>query len=326
MTDENRAAAPPNAGRQWAFSLAGLCLAIIAYGIFFATNSSNNVLRLLLINGPLALVLWFVFQLVVGRRHPSRNAGITYLLILCSLLISDLTGHYLQKRQSDKNLASLRAALYGAAPGANSNLHSGDDCATLNEARVPRDDMGIMTQFMSGFYCRVRGLNDQYARELGESGLAHILDAEQISRDRALENSPAILEKAALAVSVYSANLTDLLRAERARLQASRLTADSKTEALRSFDMNIERGRQQLESQMQREREILEEYSAAIAILRSEKGAWAVSQGRLMFTRESSRQAFQTHISAIERISSEEQSAQKQATDRALSTVESLSK
>src|SRR5882724_6856443 len=102
--------------KAWLVSCAALCLAIVAYGVLGAKETSGNIAYLLGYNLPIALLLAGALYVVFCRRESGRTSWLGFFFIYTALITASIIASNRQRTELRTAVTEIERAVAAAAP------------------------------------------------------------------------------------------------------------------------------------------------------------------------------------------------------------------
>lgn len=324
-SDDSRKTAPKSRA-VWVVALWALCLAIIAYGLFYAKNDVTSAAFLAGYYIVPSLVVWGIFYTVFLRRRGGNIATLALLLIYASFLGSGLGSAHLQKQQALTALGAIQRDWTRLA----------NEAATQDgmRARLERPkpiapqasgEVGAMMTFLSEFMDRVVALRNDYLLELEAIGWNSILDAQRIKDDIGLVESKAITARAKAIVDKYADKTSQLMSDARKSISALDISEASRREMLAGFERGVDKTNDQMARQWKLEKDAVAQFENIVLLLAASK-KWIVQEGKILFYESAELDRFNGYIAKVQHIMEEEQAIQQEAITAFNQQIESAKK
>lgn len=308
----------PVSGRTWAITLILLCLAIIAYGIFFSENSANNFAFLLGYYSPLALIVWGIFHLAVGRKRGKKSAAIALAAILTAFIASGFAAYTRESIEAKRVVNELKqnqANLIAAGTAADGTPKRIEQ--TVSTTPTTKGDLGKVERLAKTFMNNIVSQRNDYLLELDAIGWNTILAPERLSKDKQLAESRVMLSKGKAIVEKYKIKTYVLLETTRKDIEQLKVSKDAQDNMLRSYDKGMRIAKPDIEAIWRLEEKAFSYFESIINLLHEKEGQWAVRGGRLLFANEADMNKVNSYLSALEKTVKEQQAIQERSQKRA---------
>ena len=183
-------------------------------------------------------------------------------------------------------------------------------------------EVAEVEKFMKSFLNKVVAQRNDYLLEIEAIGFDKILDGNRLSRDRSLAESRILLQQARRIVTKYRQQTEVLLETVTNDIRLLNLSERAKRDMVAGYEKGLVASRAQIDAIWDLEFKTLEEFESIFALLSTRKGAWAVSNGQLLFADDSDLRSYNSSITAIQQYVSKQQALQKQSADAAIATLE----
>lgn len=311
--------------RTWIISLAVVCVGIIAYGYLYSKNTTSDLAFLLGYNLPIGLVIWAIFHAAVGRKEGNKKAGLSFLAIFGSLIASGLIGYSQQKTAATQAITEIQKDY-------SSIIRSGTDAqgmpqrieGQLDTTPTTKGEFGEIEQFMKTFMNKMMSQRNDYLLELDAIGWGKILDSERVNQDKTLIESRMMVQKAKDIVGKYRAQTYVLLENARKDIGNLSVSDNSRREMASGFDRGMAKSRSQIDALWDLEAKTISEFENIFALLSARKDAWVVQNGQILFARDSDLSAFNSYVSTIQDLASQQEAIQKQGIEAVSNNLNKL--
>ena len=310
--------------RRWQITLASICGAILAYGVFLSKNDTGNVAFLVGYNALTGLIILAAFRVITDRKMTRQLAGYAYLVILSSLVVASLIGYSRQKPSSDRVAARLSqdvSSITDAGRDNQGNLKKID--LVLDPAKVASGEIGEEERFLKTYLNNVVALRNDYVRGVQAIGMSDIMNTDRIAKDAGLTQSLAMVESATGLLQTFKEKVHALQARTRQEIDTLAIEGSTKERMRVGFDKGLSRSPMDTMADLQAK--MFTEYRAIFQLLKDTQGHWAVNKGKFDFQREQDLAAFQAHAEAIDKDSEQGETLEKTNAADVQSTLEGAS-
>lgn len=302
--------------RTWAVSLTVLCVGIVAYGVIYSTNTVSNLTYLFGYNLPICLVIWAIFHVAVGRKQGTKKGGLSFLAIFAALIGGSLVGYSQQKSATTQAITEIQKSYTSIMSSANDAQGMPQRIeGNLDTTPKTKGYIGEIERFMKIFMNKMTSQRNDYLLELDAIGWEKILDPRRVSQDKTLIESKMMIQKAKDIVHKYRTHTYTLLANARNDINSLNISESNKSDMLLGFDKGMTNARAQIDAMWDLEGKTISEFDNIFALLSARKGAWAVQDGQILFANQSDLDAFNSYVTAIQKIAAKQQDIQKRSTE-----------
>ena len=300
--------------RGWLVVLLLLCLVILAYGFFYSKNSTNNLAYLIGYNLSSGLLIWGIFYAVLGRKQGRKIAGLSFVAIYVSLLVSDFIGY---TRQHNAAIQAANEIQKEFSTFANSITDPKGAPQRIEQiadtSPKAKGEFGEMERFIKTFLNKMASHRNDYLLELDAIGWEKILDPGRMEADKTLIESKAITQKAKEIVNKYREKTDLLLENARKDINSLNLSENSRSEMLRGFDDSMENSKRRIDEVWDLEARVISEFENIFALLSAKKKSWVISNGQIIFYNNDALNKYNAYLESIQNIVQQQEAIQKQS-------------
>ena len=287
----------------WLISLTLLCLSIVASGwlypraLFLTIGPSPDLITPPYLQGynvSCGVLIWLVFRSTIGRNQGEVKSVISLLAIsgavLATVFISNREGS-VAVGEIQRHVSSL------ASPG-------GEQAAALPRAR---GEFGEIERFFKERLSQMALLVKDYEGELAALGWETILDPESLGRDPTFITTDSIVKKAKEILAKYQSWTYDRCENGKEAVWDLPISEWAKLHMASDLRQVLEECHAGLDERWSWEDQIIVLVEQVIAWLSSRQGAWSVENGVLVFTNESDLSQFNSYISQLDELISQQE-------------------
>lgn len=313
----------------WIISLTLLCAGIIASGYLYPRTvflpiapepASSSPGYLQGYNLGFGLLIWLIFAYTIGRQQGRVEAAISFLAISGSVFVTVR----IADRQSSIAMSEIQrqvSSLAGSAPGTQalpqrSEAHSASPRA--------RGEFGEIERFVKTWLNQMASLQEDYAGELAEIGWETILDPERLARDSTLIMSKLIVQKAKDIVAKYRTWTYVFYENTRQAIPNLSVSERVRQEMANGFDYLKVTAHARHDALWEYESRIIATVEQIFVLLSSRRGAWVVEDGRIVFANQSDLTLFNSYMTTIEKLTSEQEAFEKQNIEKITQELDGL--
>ena len=307
LTTENTASTK-TPSKLWMLSLAVLCIAILAHGLFGGAEASDNFAYLFGYNLPIAAVLAGGLHLFFRKREPAKTGWLGFILVFVSLVAASVLAASQQRTQLRRVSSDIQQSLAAATqPQGN---------ASTNVAPVTSSatgEVGKMEVVLKTMVNRMTAQRREYELELEAVGWSKVLDGERLKDDPTLSQSRVMLKQANDIVARYQSRTDSVYAQIRRDIENSDLTVSSKTSMIAGFDKTAEQGKAQAKELWSLETQVLHKIESVFDLLSARRGSWQIQDGRVMFQRQADLDLYNTYLTNVQSIVARQEQLQAAA-------------
>jgi hypothetical protein len=298
--------------RVWMISLTVLCLTIVAYGWLYP-----RALFLTIVPNPTAItpaylqaynvscgvLIWLVFRSTIGRNQGGVKSVISLLAISGSVLATVL----ISNRHASIAMEEIQR-----------HLSSLESSGSERNADVPRarGEFGEIERFYKTRLSQMASLAKDCERELAAIGWETILDPERLGRDSTLIMSNVIVDKAESIVAKYQTR-TDVLCENSKQAVSEILVSEwAKQHMVNDIGRVLEEVRAGLDEKWSWEDQIIAIVKQVVKWLSSNRDAWGVENGVLVFANESDLSRYNSYMIKLDKVTSQQDAREKENNER----------
>jgi hypothetical protein len=227
---------PTGPSKLWLAVCAGLCVAILAFGLSGARSNYGDLAYEFGYNLPIAAVLAGVLHLAFRRRGPPSTGWIGFALVYGSLIATALVAHHRQKQEIRQAAAEVQQTLSAVQAAASAGTSLPPPLPVTGTGNTEAARVGIVMKTMVN---RMLAQRREYELELDSIGWGKILDGQRLRSDATLAESRAMLQRARDAVAKYKSATPDLFSMARRDIEVADLSSSTKQSMLAGFDKSL---------------------------------------------------------------------------------------
>jgi len=303
----------------WKIFLVILSICILGYGLFFSKNVIDDLPWLLGYYFPGSIIVWLIFYATFTRKKGAKIAGISFIIIYVSFMLSGYLSVTMLKIEANKAITEIETQFEKIVKSSGSP--SGISERIQEEIQTSPKSKGVfgeMERFVKIFMDRSVSLRNDYLLELSAIGWDKILDPIRLKNERTFVESKFTINKAKEIVEKYK-TLTNSLFEEDAFAEIDRLEIDEdlKQEMKNGFKRGLEPTKIMISRYWYLEGEIILEAEKIFDLLSSRKDAWIIENQQVLFYNENDLKEYNTYISNVQDNVKEQQLIHQQSIDQA---------
>jgi len=303
----------------WKIFLVILSICILGYGLFFSKNVIDSLTWLIGYYLPSSIIVWLIFYAIFTRKKGAKIAGISFIIIYVSFMLSGYLSVTMHKIEAKKAITEIETQFEKIAKSSGSP--SGIPERIQEEIQISPKSKGVfgeMERFVKIFMDRSVSLRNDYLLELSAIGWDKILDPIRLKNERTFVESKFTINKAKEIVEKYK-TLTNSLFEEDAFAEIDRLEIDEdlKQEMKNGFKRGLEPTKIMISRYWYLEGEIILEAEKIFDLLSSRKDAWIIENQQVLFYNENDLKEYNTYISNVQDNVKEQQLIHQQSIDKA---------
>lgn len=303
----------------WKIFLVILSICILGYGLFFSKNVIDDLPWLLGYYFSGSIIVWLIFYATFTRKKGAKIAGISFIIIYVSFMLSGYLSVTMHKIEAKKAITEIETQFEKILKSSDSP--SGIPERIQEEIQTSPKSKGMfgeMERFVKIFMDRSVSLRNDYLLELSAIGWDKILDPTRIKNDRTFVESKFTINKAKEIVEKYK-TLTNNLFKEDAFAEIDRLeiNEDFKQEMKNGFKRGLGTTKITIDRHWFLEEKCLSEIEKIIDLLSTRKEVWVIENSQILFYNENDLKEFNAYIYNIQDIVKEQQLIQQQSIDQA---------
>lgn len=307
-----------DSGSSWKIFLAILSLCILGYGLFFSKNRIDSLLWLVGYYLPSSIIVWLIFYAIFARKMGAKIAGISFIIIYVSFMLSGYLSVTMLKIEANKAITEIETQFEKIAKSSDSP--SGIPERIQEEIQTSPKSKGIfgeMERFIKVFMNRSISFRNDYLLELSAIGWDKILDPTRVKNDTTFTESIITIKKAKEIVEKYKTLSYSLFENAYAEIDRLEIDEEFKQEMKDGFKSGMEPVKVTLDRNWFLEKKCLLEIEKIIILLSTCKDVWVIENSQILFYNENDLKEFNTHIYNIQDIVKEQQLIQQQSIDKA---------
>ena len=303
----------------WKIFLVILSICILGYGLFFSKNVIDSLTWLIGYYLPSSIIVWLIFYAIFTRKKGAKIAGISFIIIYVSFMLSGYLSVTMHKIEAKKAITEIETQFEKIAKSSSSP--SGIPERIQEEIQTSPKSKGVfgeMERFVKIFMDRSVSLRNDYLLELSAIGWDKILDPTRLKNDRTFVESKFTINKVKEIVEKYK-TLTNNLFEEGAFAEIDRLEIDEdfKQEMKDGFKRGLGTTKIMIDRNWFLEEKCLLEIEKIIDLLSTHKDVWVIENSQILFYNENDLKEFNAYIYNIQEIVKEQQLIQQQSIDKA---------
>lgn len=303
----------------WKIFLVILSICILGYGLFFSKNVIDSLTWLIGYYLPSSIIVWLIFYAIFTRKKGAKIAGISFIIIYVSFMLSGYLSVTMHKIEAKKAITEIETQFEKIAKSSSSP--SGIPERIQEEIQTSPKSKGVfgeMERFVKIFMDRSVSLRNDYLLELSAVGWDKILDPTRLKNDRTFVESKFTINKVKEIVEKYK-TLTNNLFEEGAFAEIDRLEIDEdfKQEMKDGFKRGLGTTKIMIDRNWFLEEKCLLEIEKIIDLLSTHKDVWVIENSQILFYNENDLKEFNAYIYNIQEIVKEQQLIQQQSIDKA---------
>lgn len=303
----------------WKIFLVILSICILGYGLFFSKNVIDDLPWLLGYYFPGSIIVWLIFYATFTRKKGAKIAGISFIIIYVSFMLSGYLSVTMLKIEANKAITEIETQFEKIVKSSGST--SGIPERIQEEIQTSPKSKGVfgeMERFLKIFMDRSVSLRNDYLLELSAIGWDKILDPIRLKNERTFVESKFTINKAKEIVEKYK-TLTNSLFEEDAFAEIDRLEIDEdlKQEMKNGFKRGLEPTKIMISRYWYLEGETILEAEKIFDLLSSRKDAWIIENQQVLFYNENDLKEYNTYISNVQDNVKEQQLIHQQSVDQA---------
>ena len=305
-------------GILWIIFLAILSLCILGYGMFFSKNLIDSLPGLIGYYFPSSVFIWLIFYAIFTRKKGAKIAGISFIIIYVSFMLSGYLSVTMFKIEAKKAITEIETQFEKIAKSSDSP--SGIPERIQEEIQTSPKSKGVigeMERFIKVFMDRSFSLRNDYLLELNAIGWNKILDSTRLKNDTTFTESKFIMNKGKEIVEKYKTLTNSLFEDAFAEIDSLEIDEDFKQEMKDGFKRGLEPTKIMINRNWFLEEKCLSEIEKIIDLLSTRKDVWAIENSQILFYDENDLKEFNAHIYNIQEIVKEQQLIQQQSIDQA---------
>lgn len=306
-------------------SLAGVCIAILAYSYVVPGDASEGLAYLVGYKLPIALVIWGLYRWLLGKSLSKPGSLIAFILVHASLVAGAYVSAQKQRAEATEMISRIQTdykSLTQASTGSDGLPQKID--TPISAAPVSTGELGEMERLIRQLMVDMVTQRNEYFAELESAGWTKMLDSTRITRDTDLRETQKIVATARALVDKYDSKSKALIDAIPAKINALNVQESSKRDMIRGFEKTAGQSRTQLVELWALERQTLVEVEGAVLVLGSSRGKWTFKDDNFVFADQRSLDSFNARMSAVQELTRQQTDLQKRNSDKALANMERL--
>ncbi len=307
-----------DSGNLWIIFLAILSLCILGYGMFFSKILIDSLPGLIGYYFPSSVFIWLIFYAIFTRKKGAKIAGISFIIIYVSFMLSGYLSVTMFKIEAKKAITEIETQFEKIAKSSDSP--SGIPERIQEEIQTSPKSKGVigeMERFIKVFMDRSFSLRNDYLLELNAIGWNKILDSTRLKNDTTFTESKFIMNKGKEIVEKYKTLTDGLIEDMYNEIDNLKMEENLKKEMKDGFKEGIGPVKIILDRNWFLEEKCLSEVEKIIDLLSMRKEVWAIENSQIIFYDENDLKEFNAHIYNIQDIVKEQQLIQQQSSDQA---------
>ena len=305
-------------GNLWIIFLAILSLCILGYGMFFSKNLIDSLPGLIGYYFPSSVFIWLIFYAIFTRKKGAKIAGISFIIIYVSFMLSGYLSVTMFKIEAKKAITEIETQFEKIAKSSDSP--SGIPERIQEEIQTSPKSKGVigeMERFIKVFMDRSFSLRNDYLLELSAIGWDKILDPTRIKNDTMFTESKITINKAKEIVEKYKILTNSLFEDMYNEIDKLEMEENLKRSMKDGFKKGMGPTKIKLDRNWFLEGKGVSEFEKIIDLLSTNKDAWVIENSQIFFYNENDLKEFNAYIFNIQDIVKEQQLIQQQSIDQA---------
>ena len=297
----------------WKIFLVILSICILGYGLFFSKNVIDSLTWLIGYYLPSSIIVWLIFYAIFTRKKGAKIAGISFIIIYVSFMLSGYLSVTMHKIEAKKAITEIETQFEKIAKSSSSP--SGIPERIQEEIQTSPKSKGIfgeMERFIKVFMDRSISFRNDYLLELSAIGWDKILDPTRVKNDTTFTESIITIKKAKEIVEKYKTLSYSLFENAYAEIDRLEIDEEFKQEMKDGFKSGMEPVKVTLDRNWFLEEKCVLEVEKIIDLLSTRKDVWAIENSQIIFYNENDLKEFNAHIYNIQDIVKEQQLIQQQ--------------
>jgi hypothetical protein len=302
-----------DSGNLWKIFLVILSLCILGYGLFFSKNAIDDLTWLIRYYFSISVFVWLIFFLTFIRKKGAKIAGISFIIIYVSFMLSGYLSVTMLKIEANKAITEIETQFEKIVKSSDSpsgipeRIQEGIQTSPKSKGVI-----GEMERFIKVFMDRSVSFHNDYLLELSAIGWDKILDPTRVKNDTTFTESIITIKKAKEIVEKYKTLSYSLFENAYAEIDRLEIDEEFKQEMKDGFKSGMEPVKVTLDRNWFLEEKCLLEIEKIINLLSTRKDVWVIENSQILFYNENDLKEFNTHIYNIQDIVKEQQLIQQQ--------------
>jgi hypothetical protein len=268
------------------------------------------------------LVFWVIFHFAIAKRRGWGFSGAALGFILAAAAVGSAVNF--KAKENREQMAKMRAGMLKEVDAISSAVKDTKPTGKIDTTPVASGEVGEMERFGRTFMSRMAEQRNEYLRQLGAIGWDKVLDMGRIAEDKTLAQSKAMVRKTRPLVALYRDEALATIESARADIDKLPIGESAKAGFRKGFEKSLESSRGRLLEQLDLEARIVDEVGALFDLLSAKSGAWAIRDGKIVFSEQATLSSFNGHIAEIQKMAARQEALQKQATDSTRAKLENM--
>jgi len=290
--------------------------------MFFSKNLIGSLPGLIGYYFPSSVFIWLIFYAIFTRKKGAKIAGISFIIIYVSFMLSGYLSVTMFKIEAKKAITEIETQFEKIAKSSDSP--SGIPERIQEEIQTSPKSKGVigeMERFIKVFMDRSVSLRNDYLLELSAIGWDKILDPTRIKNDTMFTESKITINKAKEIVEKYKILTNSLFEDMYNEIDKLEMEENLKRSMRDGFKKGMGPTKIKLDRNWFLEGKGVSEFEKIIDLLSTNKDAWVIENSQIFFYNENDLEEFNAYIFNIQDIVKEQQLIQQQSIDQ---TEESL--
>ena len=249
------------------------------------------------------VLIWLVFRSTIGRNQGGVKSVISLLAISGSVLATVL----ISNREASIAMAEIQRQLSSLAS-------SGRE--TNSNVPKARGEFGEIERFYKTRLSQMASFAEDCERELAAIGWETILDPERLGRDSTLVVSNVIVHKAETIVAKYQTWSAVLWENSKQAVSEIPVSEWAKRHMVNDIGQALEEVHAGLDERWSWEEQITAIVRQVIKWLSSNRDAWSVENGVLVFANESDLRRYNSYMIKLDQVTSQQDARERGNTER----------
>ena len=311
---------------SWKVILAILSLCIIGYGIFYHTNTIDDITWLIGYYLPGSVIFWLFFYFIFIRKKGVKVAAVAFVIIYASVMISGYISVTVNKIEAKKAISEIKTQFESTIESSLSP--EGMPEHIPEETQISARSQGIfgeMEKFIKTFMNQTVSLRNDLLLEFNAIGWDKILDPTRIKNDTTFSESKYIIGKAKEINEKYKAKF-DTLFFEEAYDEIDSLAIEEnyKNSMKDGFKEGMIPMKAMLDKVRSLDKEFIIEVEKLLDFLSLNKESWTIEGQQIIFYNDNDLNEYNKFFFNIQDIVKEQQEIQQQSVEKSLELLKSM--
>jgi uncharacterized protein YoxC len=219
-----------------------------------------------------------------------------------------------RQAQEKREIAELADGLKKQAEAIRNIQEGGTDTSAFDAAVPTGQSVVVKFQVLISKFMKEAALEQvAFNKQIEESGLPKLLDADRLSTDKDLSQSREILARARKISADFQGKMREMLKRFRASMDTLKLTPEQRRGLLDGMDKGMNGSMKRTEQIWALDLRMLGDMDKIIDLLAKKPRAWHVAEGQILFDQTADLTAYNSLLESIQKDSQEQISLQKEA-------------